>query len=139
MALHQFVIEMLSVPAGSLAQLHPNHDDERGVVRERPLVEETLRMGGAVATRNSRRTVTFGELLRQHRSAARLSQEKLAECARISVRGLSNLERGVIYNPQRYTIQALIDALGLSSTDADAFRDAARCTAREARRQLLTN
>ena len=38
----------------------------------------------------------FGELLRQHRLAAGLTQEELAERARISVRAISDLERGYV-------------------------------------------
>src|SRR5262249_50078999 len=37
---------------------------------------------------------TFGELLRRHRRAAGLTQDQLAERAGLSVRGISDLERG---------------------------------------------
>jgi transcriptional regulator with XRE-family HTH domain len=37
----------------------------------------------------------FGDLLRRHRLAAGLTQEELAAQAGLSVRGLSDLERGV--------------------------------------------
>ena len=43
----------------------------------------------------SRMTATFGDLLRQLRTAAALSQEELAERAGVSLRGISDLERGV--------------------------------------------
>lgn len=36
---------------------------------------------------------SFGRLLKQHRRAARLMQENLAERAGVSVRGISNMER----------------------------------------------
>jgi transcriptional regulator with XRE-family HTH domain len=37
----------------------------------------------------------FGELLRRYRTAARLTQEELAEQAGLSVRGIQDLERGL--------------------------------------------
>ena len=40
-------------------------------------------------------TLAFGELLRRHRLAAGLTQEALAERAGISVRAITDLERGV--------------------------------------------
>ena len=43
----------------------------------------------------SRTTTTFAEVLRQLRTAASLSQEELAERAGVSLRGVSDLERGV--------------------------------------------
>ncbi len=41
----------------------------------------------------------FGELLRQHRRAAGLTQEALAERTGLSIRGLSDLERGARQRP----------------------------------------
>ena len=58
--------------------------------------------------------------------AAGLTQEDLAEDAKISVRGLSNLERGIIRAPRRYTIQALARALELSPEDESSLRAAVR-------------
>ncbi len=57
----------------------------------------------------------FGTLLRRYRMAAGLSQEALAERARISANGLSALERGVRRTPQRETLALLVKALELSS------------------------
>lgn len=55
----------------------------------------------------------FGALLRELRLRARLSQEALAERARISVQAVSALERGARRAPQRQTLGLLIDGLGL--------------------------
>ncbi len=63
---------------------------------------------------------SFGALLRQYRLVAGLSQETLAERARMSVEGVSALERGYRRNPQRQTVAALGSALGLS---AEALRE----------------
>lgn len=43
--------------------------------------------------------LTFGELLRQHRKARRLTQAELAERAGLSMRGINDLERGVRSTP----------------------------------------
>ncbi|MDQ2744873.1 MAG: tetratricopeptide repeat protein, partial [Chloroflexota bacterium] len=56
----------------------------------------------------------FATLLRRHRVAAGLTQETLAELAGLSVRGISDLERGVNRAPYVATIVRLGDALQLS-------------------------
>src|SRR5262245_58119204 len=61
-----------------------------------------------------------GELLRQHRLAAGLTQDGLAERARISVRAISDLERGVRRAPHKDTLRLLAAALQLSA-DAEAL------------------
>jgi transcriptional regulator with XRE-family HTH domain len=53
-------------------------------------------------------------MLRRFRLAAGISQDELAERARLSVRGLSDLERGVSRTPRRETVALLAEALGLS-------------------------
>jgi transcriptional regulator with XRE-family HTH domain len=58
-------------------------------------------------------------MLRRYRAAAGLSQEELAERAGISVRGLSDLERGLSRAPRLYTLRRLMEALEL---DASAQR-----------------
>src|SRR5438309_1761181 len=68
----------------------------------------------------------FGGLLRRHRIAAGLSQEALAERAGISIRGLSDLERGARAAPRPDTIKLLADALGLEAKDRERFAAAAR-------------
>src|SRR5690242_6134440 len=63
----------------------------------------------------------FGALLRRHRRAAGLTQERLAERAPCSVRALSDLERGVTRWPQRETVRLLADALALAGPERAAF------------------
>jgi predicted ATPase/transcriptional regulator with XRE-family HTH domain len=58
---------------------------------------------------------TFAEVLRRFRLAAGLSQEVLAERAGISVRGLSDLERGLSRAPRLHTLAQLADALRLDA------------------------
>ena len=70
--------------------------------------------------------VPFGALLRRLRQGARLTQEELAERAGVSVRGISDLERGVNRTARRETSCFLADALGLSGETRFAFLDAAR-------------
>jgi predicted ATPase/DNA-binding XRE family transcriptional regulator len=71
-------------------------------------------------------TATFGDVLRQLRTAAALSQEALAERAGLSPRGISDLERGVRRSPHLITVRSLADALGLSPTDQLRLLAAAR-------------
>jgi len=68
----------------------------------------------------------FGDLLRRRRTAAALSQEQLAERAGLSVRGLSDLERGVHRAPRLETVRMLADALGLGEDDRVDLLAAAR-------------
>jgi tetratricopeptide (TPR) repeat protein/transcriptional regulator with XRE-family HTH domain len=70
--------------------------------------------------------VSFGGLLRSLRTAAGLTQEELAEAARVSYRSISDLERGVSKSPRRDTARLLADALGLSGDDRAGFEAAAR-------------
>src|SRR4051794_15472111 len=58
-----------------------------------------------------------GELVRRHRLAAALSQEALAERAGLSMRAVSDLERGVHQVPRLETVRLLTDALGLDAAD----------------------
>ncbi|MFF3410519.1 helix-turn-helix domain-containing protein [Streptomyces sp. NPDC002742] len=55
----------------------------------------------------------FGEVLRGHRRAARLTLERLAEASGVSARTLSDMERGRSKGPQHRTVTALADALSL--------------------------
>src|SRR5215213_1639764 len=59
----------------------------------------------------------FGDLLRRRRTAAALSQEELAERAGVSVRALSDLERGVHRAPRLETVRMLAEALGLGEDE----------------------
>ncbi len=71
-------------------------------------------------------TSPFGTLLRTHRLAAGLSQDELAEKARMSANGISALERGIRRRPQRETLVFLASALGLSDEERLAFDAAAK-------------
>ncbi len=52
-----------------------------------------------------------------HADAARLTQEALAERAGLSVRAISDLERGVNRTPHDDTLQLLVEALSLHPAD----------------------
>src|SRR6266852_209521 len=69
---------------------------------------------------------SFGDLLRRYRLAAGLTQEELAEEAGLSVRGLSDLERGARRAPRRETVQLLVEALHLSAAERTRLEAAAR-------------
>jgi predicted ATPase/DNA-binding XRE family transcriptional regulator len=71
-------------------------------------------------------TASFGELLRRFRIAASLSQEKLAARSGLSVRGISDLERGLRQAPRLETVRMLGDALALQGDDRTALLTAAR-------------
>jgi transcriptional regulator with XRE-family HTH domain len=60
---------------------------------------------------------TFGTQLRRLREAASLTQEELAERARLSRNAISALERGERKHPYPHTVRALADALGLSEDE----------------------
>jgi predicted ATPase/transcriptional regulator with XRE-family HTH domain len=75
--------------------------------------------------RQAPRTSAFGALLRQYRVAAGLSQEALAERARMSADGISALERGYRRTPQRETLTLLAGALALNDEERAAFEVAA--------------
>src|SRR3954469_6791433 len=61
--------------------------------------------------------VQFGEVLRNHRRAAGLTQEELAERAGVSPRSISGLERGEGATPRRDTVAQLIRELDLTGTE----------------------
>jgi predicted ATPase/transcriptional regulator with XRE-family HTH domain len=67
----------------------------------------------------------FGTLLRQYRIAAGLSQEALAERARMSTNGIGALERGYRRTPQRETLALLAKALALDGEQRRIFEAAA--------------
>ncbi len=66
----------------------------------------------------------FAVLLRRHRRAVGLTQEALAERAGLSLRAVSDLERGVKTRPHRDTVALLAAALGLSPQERAAFEAA---------------
>ena len=70
--------------------------------------------------------LSFGGLLRQLRDDAGLTQEELAEAARLSARSVSDLERGVNLTARHDTARLLAGALGLSGPQRALFEAAAR-------------
>ncbi|MGB8907431.1 MAG: helix-turn-helix domain-containing protein [Candidatus Cybelea sp.] len=68
----------------------------------------------------------FGKLLRHHRLAAGLSQEALAERARMSAFAISALERGHRRKPQSKTLALLAEALALDADQRAQFEAAGR-------------
>jgi predicted ATPase/transcriptional regulator with XRE-family HTH domain len=89
----------------------------------RPIPIAASRHGSA---RNRQITVSFGDLLRQSRVAAGLTQEELAARSTVSVRTISDLERGRRHRPQRETLRLLTDTLGLSDDERQRFESVAR-------------
>jgi predicted ATPase/transcriptional regulator with XRE-family HTH domain len=63
----------------------------------------------------------FGMILRHYRITAGLSQEALAERARMSTQGISALERGYRRTPQRETLSLLASALALNDEQRQEF------------------
>ena len=70
--------------------------------------------------------LSFGGLLRQLRDDAGLTQEELAEAARLSPRSVSDLERGVNLTARHDTARLLAGALGLTGPQRALFEAAAR-------------
>ena len=81
----------------------------------------------------------FGWLLRRLRIDAGLSQEELAESARVSARSVSDLERAVSRTARPETARRLAAALGLAGPEQAGFLAAARGRAsRDADRPVAT-
>ncbi len=72
---------------------------------------------------------SFGELLRQRRLAAGLTQEALAERAGVSAKAISDLERAPDRTPRLDTVGLLADALNLGPDERAGLLAAARPTA----------
>jgi transcriptional regulator with XRE-family HTH domain/tetratricopeptide (TPR) repeat protein len=68
----------------------------------------------------------FGGLLRQLRVEAGLTQDELAEAARVSQRAISDLERGINATARKDTAALLAGALGLGGPARELFVAAAR-------------
>jgi tetratricopeptide (TPR) repeat protein/transcriptional regulator with XRE-family HTH domain len=68
----------------------------------------------------------FAAVLREVRTRGGLTQQELADRAGISLRTVSNLERGAAAIPQRETVRLLGDALGLIGPERERFEVAAR-------------
>ncbi len=73
-----------------------------------------------------RPALSFAGLLRQLRVDAGLTQEELAEAARLSYRSISDLERGVNLTARNETARLLAGALGLAGRERERFEAAAR-------------
>ena len=67
----------------------------------------------------------FGETLGACRRSAGLSQQELAERSGLSIRAISNLERGRARRPHPGTVRRLAEALGLSGDARAQFMAAA--------------
>jgi predicted ATPase/DNA-binding XRE family transcriptional regulator len=63
----------------------------------------------------------FGDVLRNYRALAGLTQEALAERAGLSRRGIADLERGARNSPYPDTVRRLANALDLDSVDRALF------------------
>src|SRR6185437_14158043 len=68
----------------------------------------------------------FAGLLRELRTHAQLTQGELASAAGVSLRTVSDLERGVAATPQKETVRLLADALSLIGPERVQFETAAR-------------
>ena len=81
----------------------------------------------------------FADLLKQHRLAAGLTQEGLAERARLSRKAVSALECGARLAPRRDTVRLLADALGLADAERAGFMAARPCVVSPADLALPTD
>lgn len=66
-------------------------------------------------------TATFASALRQARHDAGLTLEELAESSGVSVRALSDMERGRALGPQRRTVALIADTLKLDGSARERF------------------
>lgn len=71
-------------------------------------------------------SVEFAQLLRTLRERACLTQEELAERSGLSIRAISDLERGRTAKPQRKSVSLLADALRIEGEGMEKFRRIAR-------------
>lgn len=67
----------------------------------------------------------FGTLLKRLRLQAGLSQEQLAERARVSAKAVGSYERGDRRAPHRNTLALIVDALGVTGAARDELLSAA--------------
>lgn len=73
-------------------------------------------------------TTAFGDFLRFYRSRVPLTQEELAERTGLSMRAISDMERGRTLTPQFRTVQLLVGGLGLEGDEAAEFTALARAS-----------
>ncbi|MFB7513195.1 NB-ARC domain-containing protein [Streptomyces sp. NPDC056144] len=64
---------------------------------------------------------SFGTVLRGLRQRGRLTMEELAEASGVSVRAIGDMERGRSLVPQRRTVVALAEGLGLTDEEREAL------------------
>ena len=83
-------------------------------------------------------SASFGALLRQHRLERGLSQEALADKAGVSLRGISDLERGARRAPHPATIGRLAAALELDAAARSSLVAAGRRGLRSERTVTVT-
>ncbi|MGZ3144281.1 ATP-binding protein [Lentzea chajnantorensis] len=69
---------------------------------------------------------SFGDFLRFYRSRVPLTQEELADRTGLSMRAISDMERGRTLTPQSRTVQLLVSGLGLAGDEAAEFAALAR-------------
>ena len=69
---------------------------------------------------------SFGSLLRRHRLAADMTQEQLADAAKLASHTISDLEREYAHRPHAYTIRRLAEALRLTDDARQEFEATAR-------------
>ena len=77
-------------------------------------------------TEQERDSLSFAGLLRRLRGEAKLTQEELAEAAGLSLRAVSDLERGIHRTARKDTALLLAGALGMTDSAAAVFVAAAR-------------
>jgi transcriptional regulator with XRE-family HTH domain len=68
----------------------------------------------------------FADLLREHRGAAGMTQEELAEAADVAMQTIVKLESGITQAPQTGTVAKLASALRLNAQQREEFYSAAR-------------
>ena len=95
--------------------------DERARLTDTASGSMTPADGGKVELPNPDKPKSFGALLREHRLAAGLSQEQLAERAGLSRRGIADLERGARNFPLGQTVRRLAEALDLPAAERAAL------------------
>ncbi len=100
--------------------VHPAGCAAKDAADRRPKVCKTMQEGARASGSSD-----FGTLLRRYRIEAGLSQEQLAERARLSFHGVSALERGFRRTPQPETIALLAGALALDDHQRAALETAA--------------
>ncbi|MEY9840331.1 helix-turn-helix domain-containing protein [Streptacidiphilus sp. EB103A] len=75
---------------------------------------------------SSTRTESLALLLKVLREQVGMTQEELAERSGLSIRAISDLERGRTVAPHRRSIELLAEALGIEGSSLEHFRQAAR-------------